>query len=170
MQPTTSHYHCHSHYHHHRHVIPGISSNGLVNEGVELKLVPVLSADSGTTLYSPADRPCPRGEIHVRRADGTVPSYYWRRPDLQAAAWTEDGWYATGDVGELDYRAVDGDTGERILQPNVHAPRPARCHHFSRGQGGGVPQRGPGTVLSAAPPLLRIIDRVQSLVGSGRVG
>src|SRR5579864_8876204 len=42
----------------------------------------------------------PDGEILVR--SDTVFSGYYKEPDATAAAFTDDGWFRTGDVGELD--------------------------------------------------------------------
>ncbi|KAJ2640654.1 medium-chain fatty acid-CoA ligase faa2 [Coemansia sp. RSA 1694] len=52
--------------------------------------------------YAVTDAPHARGEILVRGAH--VFSEYWARPDLTAAAFTEDGWLITGDIGEVDER------------------------------------------------------------------
>ncbi|EME21962.1 AMP-binding protein [Rhodococcus triatomae] len=52
-------------------------------------------------------RPCAAGtvgEVHVKGE--TVMSGYWNRPDATAAAFTDDGWFRTGDLGEFD---GDGD-------------------------------------------------------------
>ena len=46
--------------------------------------------------YFRTDRPHPRGELYVR-STGLVPGYY-RRPDLTAKAFDEQGFYRTGDV------------------------------------------------------------------------
>jgi long-chain acyl-CoA synthetase len=83
---------------------PGITSNGAIADGVEVKLEAV--SRGGVMVYSPDDKPCPRGEILVRRKGGLLvrPSYYWNRRELNSEAWTEDGWYRTGDIGELEYR------------------------------------------------------------------
>ena len=147
---------------------PGISSNGFISDGVELKLEPVMSAAGGdntplepAVVYSPEDHPCPRGEILVRRTDGTRPSYYWKRPKLNAAAWDEDGWYRTGDVGQLEYRAIDAE-GNSIMQPNTYQSKKPRCAYFSPKQDGGVMCKNPGAFAHDAP-LLTIIDRVQNL-------
>ena len=48
---------------------PGISSNGEIAPDVELKLIPCQGG------YSPDDQPNPRGEILVRRRDGSRTSY-----------------------------------------------------------------------------------------------
>lgn len=48
---------------------PGIASNGEIAPDVELKLIPCQGG------YTPDDRPNPRGEILVRRRDGSRTSY-----------------------------------------------------------------------------------------------
>jgi malonyl-CoA/methylmalonyl-CoA synthetase len=40
------------------------------------------------------------GEVHVRGPN--VFAGYWGRPDATAAAFTDDGWFKTGDIGEHD--------------------------------------------------------------------
>ena len=93
---------------------PGISNNGVIGADVELKLVPVvrvgedrvgedgkLVEGKSKTLYSPDERPFPRGEIVVRRKDGTQTAYFGNAAET-AKAW-KGGWYYTGDVGQLEY-------------------------------------------------------------------
>jgi malonyl-CoA/methylmalonyl-CoA synthetase len=65
--------------------------------GVELRLaaqgtggVPPTSAAGAATV----------GEVHLRGPN--VFGGYWGRPDATAAAFTEDGWFKTGDIGEHD--------------------------------------------------------------------
>ena len=104
---------------------------------MELVLAPVAG-------YSPDDRPNPRGvsatsklilalpyfsavhflsflgEILVRRKDGRQ-TRYWEDPEQTSQAWDSDGWYHTGDVGELSYREEE--------QPNTYAGiKPALGH------------------------------------------
>lgn len=57
--------------------------------GVDLRLV---SEEGGTPAMGMA------GEIQVRGA--TVFEEYWQRPDATISAFTEDGWFRTGDIGE----------------------------------------------------------------------
>ncbi|KAI9203795.1 long-chain-fatty-acid--CoA ligase 5 [Polychytrium aggregatum] len=60
----------------------------------EAKLVDV--ADLG---YRVDDQPNPRGELCFR-GNAVTPGYY-KSPELTAAAFDENGWFHTGDVGEL---------------------------------------------------------------------
>ncbi|HEX8804459.1 MAG TPA: AMP-binding protein, partial [Acidimicrobiales bacterium] len=56
------------------------------------------------------------GEIEVRGPN--VFGGYWRRPDADAAAFTGDGWFRTGDVGALDpdgYLRIVGRAKELII-------------------------------------------------------
>ena len=120
---------------------PGIATNGIISESVELKLEPVVRG--GELLYSPDvhDRHSkPRGEIVVRRKGEKGPRevYYWNLPEKTAETWDEGGWYRTGDVGELVY--------EYDVVPNSYQQPPKICGH-----------------AWARQPLLRIIDRVKSL-------
>ena len=65
---------------------------GVIKPGIEVRL-----EDWGQ--YKTTDKPYPRGEILVKtnlRASG-----YLNRPDLTAKAWDKDGFYHTGDIGEL---------------------------------------------------------------------
>jgi malonyl-CoA/methylmalonyl-CoA synthetase len=48
----------------------------------------------------------------------TVFGGYWRRPDATAESFTGDGWFRTGDIGELDeagYLRIAGRTKELII-------------------------------------------------------
>ena len=60
-------------------------------------------------------RLAPDGEIQFRGR--TVFNGYWNNPEATAAAFTEDGWYRTGDIGHLD------DAGR------LHPVRPDEGHH-----------------------------------------
>ncbi|HZQ78460.1 MAG TPA: AMP-binding protein [Acidimicrobiia bacterium] len=56
------------------------------------------------------------GEIELRGAN--VFSGYWGRPEATAAAFTEDGWFRTGDIGEFDaagYLRLVGRARELII-------------------------------------------------------
>ena len=66
----------------------GLGTVGRVPEGIEMRLAP-------------------DGEIQFRGR--TVFSGYWNAPELTKAAFTDDGWYRTGDLGRLD------DEGRLIL-------------------------------------------------------
>jgi long-chain acyl-CoA synthetase len=115
---------------------PGISVNGEVNENVELELVPVPEHDVVETILetvldkatgqtatverevvkvrrgdrfdpSASVKDAPQlGEIRVRYKNNTAPLQYWRNPKATLASF-RDGWYYTGDVGELDPLKID---------------------------------------------------------------
>ena len=59
----------------------GYGTVGRVPEGIDMRLAP-------------------DGEIQFRGR--TVFNGYWQAPDLTAQAFTDDGWYRTGDLGHLD--------------------------------------------------------------------
>jgi long-chain acyl-CoA synthetase len=73
----------------------------------------------GWTLPPLELRTEPDGEVVVRGP--SVFSEYWRDPDATAAAFTPDGWYRTGDIGELDASGslrLIGRTRSLIALPN----------------------------------------------------
>jgi long-chain acyl-CoA synthetase len=66
------------------------------SSGIPSPIIEIRAADpSGQTLGPGQD-----GEVQVRGV--TVTPGYWRRDDLNAEAFTDDGWLRTGDVGHLD--------------------------------------------------------------------
>jgi malonyl-CoA/methylmalonyl-CoA synthetase len=80
-------------------------SVGLALPGVEVRLL--RSSDL------PADEP---GEIVLRGPN--VLRSYWERPDATAEAFTEDGWFRTGDLGQFDpdgYLRIVGRSKELII-------------------------------------------------------
>ncbi len=59
------------------------------------------------------------GEVQFRGA--TVTSGYWEDPEATAAAFTEDGWYRSGDLGHLDAKGrlvLHGRKKDMIVLPN----------------------------------------------------
>jgi len=72
---------------------PRLASAGRVSFGWEVKIV-----DPADPLAAalPADTP---GELLIRGE--CLFSGYWRDPEATAAAFTDDGWYRTGDIGRL---------------------------------------------------------------------
>ena len=70
----------------------GVGTVGRVPEGIEMRLAP-------------------DGEIQFRGR--TVFKGYWNAPDLTKAAFTDDGWYRTGDLGRFD------DAGRLILSGRI---------------------------------------------------
>ena len=81
-----------------------IESVGLAVEGVELRLGPAEDAQAG------------HGEILARGPN--VFSGYWDNPQATAEAFTEDGFFRTGDLGRLDelgYLYIVGRSKELII-------------------------------------------------------
>ena len=72
-----------------------VGNCGAVAPGCELCLRDVPDME-----YFSTDKPNPRGELMVRGI--TVFREYWRNPDGTKKTMTEDGWFATGDVGTVD--------------------------------------------------------------------
>ena len=77
----------------------GLGTVGRVPDGIEMRLAP-------------------DGEIQFRGR--TVFKGYWNAPELTKAAFTDDGWYRTGDLGRFD------DEGRLILSGRLKdmGPRP----------------------------------------------
>ncbi len=76
---------------------PGISVNGVIADGVEIKLEDVPG------MYTHRDTPYPRGQILVRHKTGSsYLSGYYKDPQATAESFTSDGWYKTGDIGLLN--------------------------------------------------------------------
>lgn len=105
---------------------PGISQNGEINESVDLELVPVPEFDvvtDGVCVSARGSRFEPsapgqggltQGEIRVRHRNASLKFEYWKNPQATAAAFRE-GWYYTGDVGELN-PAKTGPDGRPTLR------------------------------------------------------
>ncbi len=97
-------------------------------------------------------RLAPDGEIQFRGR--TVFGGYWNAPEATAAAFTEDGWYRTGDIGHLDRgrppHPLGPDQGhhrpaQRVQRlPGGHRERPAHRRHprFGGGRDATRPDRG----------------------------
>lgn len=84
---------------------PGIALNGVINQQIELQLVPL----AGYSEIYPAavSSGKVRGEICVRHKDRSITVSYWKNVEATKAVVSSDGWYCTGDIGELDYDNVD---------------------------------------------------------------
>ena len=65
---------------------------GRISKNIKVKLI----AFEG---YTPQDQPFPRGEILVKTSAGACA--YLNRPDLTESAWDADGYFHTGDIGEM---------------------------------------------------------------------
>ncbi|ORY35184.1 acetyl-CoA synthetase-like protein [Rhizoclosmatium globosum] len=72
--------------------LPGV---GAPSQTSEVKLV-----DCPELGYKVSNRPKPQGEVYVRGF--SVSKGYYKRPDLTAEAFDEDGWLKTGDIAELN--------------------------------------------------------------------
>jgi len=116
----------------------------------------------------------PDGEVVVRGP--SVFTGYWRDPEATAAAFTPDGWYRTGDIGELDASGalrLIGRTrslialpnglnvhpedveaalvAEGLLEPVVYEAGPGRIAvAFRQGAAFSVPQADEASALTAA--------------------
>ena len=72
----------------------GISTNNQLHAENEVKLMPVPELS-----YFPTDKSVPRGEIWVKNKN-MIPGYY--KDEAETLKRFEDGWFKTGDIGELD--------------------------------------------------------------------
>ena len=65
------------------------------------------------------DTPCPRGEIGgIEVRSPSVFKGYWRAPELSAQAFSADGWFRTGDMGQIDehgYLTIVGRSKDLII-------------------------------------------------------
>jgi fatty-acyl-CoA synthase len=62
---------------------------------------PVVNLD--VRILGPDDAPvAPGGQGEIALRGPKVVSGYWKNPDATAAAFTDDGWFRTGDIGHLD--------------------------------------------------------------------
>lgn len=69
---------------------------GEIPSSIEVKLVDF--PDAG---YLTKNNP-PQGEIFIR--GGSVTTHYWQNEEETKGAFSEDGWFMTGDIGEFDSR------------------------------------------------------------------
>ncbi|GAA4353360.1 malonyl-CoA synthase [Variovorax defluvii] len=70
-------------------------------------------------VVSDAGEPCPRGEIgHIQVAGPGVFAGYWRMPEKTKEEFTDDGFFKTGDVGQIDslgYVTIVGRSKDLII-------------------------------------------------------
>ncbi|KAJ2799213.1 medium-chain fatty acid-CoA ligase faa2, partial [Coemansia guatemalensis] len=52
--------------------------------------------------YTVDDKPCPRGEVLMK--GGHIGGEYYCQPEATREAFTDDGWFCTGDIGTIDAR------------------------------------------------------------------
>ena len=81
--------------------VPGCVGTPL--PGVEVRLVDLdldVVKESGEHRHGKPTEPGQPGEIQVRGP--SVFREYWRNPDATASAFTDDGWFCTGDVASVD--------------------------------------------------------------------
>ena len=93
------------------------------------------------------------GEVQV--AGPTVFQGYWRDPAATAAAFTEDGWYRTGDVGQWDSRGslvLSGRLKDMIALPNGMKVYPEDIENALR-----VAGLGDTVVLETAPGRIEAV-------------
>jgi malonyl-CoA/methylmalonyl-CoA synthetase len=86
---------------------------GLPLPGVEVRLSPQVSRSEPKASEDPQHGPA---QIEVRGPN--VFAGYWQRPDANAEAFTPDGWFRTGDLGEFDedgYLRITGRAKELII-------------------------------------------------------
>jgi malonyl-CoA/methylmalonyl-CoA synthetase len=84
--------------------------------GVSLRLAP--GGTGGVPPTAAAGAAKVSGEVQLRGPN--VFSGYWGRPDATAAAFTDDGWFKTGDIGEHDpdgYLRLVGRARDLIVYP-----------------------------------------------------
>jgi acyl-CoA synthetase (AMP-forming)/AMP-acid ligase II len=78
---------------------------------------PVVNLD--VQILGPDDAPVePGGQGEIALRGPKVVSGYWKNPDATAAAFTDDGWFRTGDIGHLDadgYLYVDDRKKDMIV-------------------------------------------------------
>lgn len=66
--------------------------------GVPVPSVEIKLQDYPDAGYFNSNKPHPQGEVLLR--GGSVFKNYFKRPDLDAESFTEDGWFKTGDIGQ----------------------------------------------------------------------
>lgn len=91
-------------------------SVGFPLPGVELRLAASATQDDPSTHPTEGSSNAGSREIEVRGPN--VFAGYWERPEANAAAFTPDGWFRTGDLGALDddgYVRIVGRAKELII-------------------------------------------------------
>ena len=109
--------------------LPGSSrldSIGHIVDGVELKINTAADSETGTMGIQDDTTPCSQGEIQARGPN--VFSGYRGLPEQTAIAFTDDGWFRTGDLGYIDdkgYVYITGRLKELIVTSGGENIQPA---------------------------------------------
>ena len=127
----------------------GLGTVGRPPEGVEMRI-----ADDGEVQF--------RGPTIFRG--------YWDNPTATAAAFTEDGWYKSGDIGHLDATGrliLSGRTKDRIVLPNGFKVYPEDIENALR-----IAGIRDSVVLETAPGRIEaiVLGSAAGAPGAGAIG
>jgi long-chain acyl-CoA synthetase len=127
----------------------GLGTVGRPPEGVEMRI-----ADDGEVQF--------RGPNIFRG--------YWQNPDATAAAFTEDGWYKSGDIGHFDAAGrliLSGRTKDRIVLPNGFKVYPEDIENALR-----IAGIRDSVVLESAPGRIEavVLGSAAGAPGAGAMG
>jgi long-chain acyl-CoA synthetase len=108
------------------------------------------------------------GEVQFRGP--TIFRGYWENPSATAAAFTEDGWYKSGDIGHLDASGrliLSGRTKDRIVLPNGFKVYPEDIENALR-----IAGIRDSVVLETAPGRIEavVLGSAAGAPGAGAIG